>query len=460
MYSKSLFIFRRDLRLDDNTALMAALENSNKVIPIFIFDPRQCMKNTYKSEAATQFMLESLEDLQHQLADKKAKLFLFYGEAEKIVEKIIRHQKIEAIYFNRDYTPFSRQRDAAITQICKKNSINCHSLDDALLNPPEFVIKPDGTPYQIFTHFYRAALAYPIAKPKKNNYKNYAISPVKFSQSKEIFQKILPRRSISVAIKGGRQACLARLKQLKNLKYSADHNYPSREGSSRLSPHLKFTTCSVREIYYALQQQLTTPTDIIRELYWRDFFTMIAYHFPRVFSGAFREKYNSLLWDNKEAYFKAWCAGKTGFPIVDAGMRELNETGYMHNRARLITASFLVKHLHIDWRWGEKYFAQKLIDYDPAVNNGNWQWVAGTGTDAQPYFRIFNPWLQQRKFDSACLYIKRWVKELAAIDSKIIHQWHKAKYQALVKNYPPPMIDHAVEAAKSQKLYRAVNKAK
>lgn len=453
-YRLTLFIFRRDLRLEDNISLIFALQNSEQVIPCFIFDPRQCVKNSYKSAYSIQFMIESLEDLQQQLKTRDAQLFLFYGIAEKIIEKLLLDKKIDAVYFNRDYTPFSQKRDHAIQTICKKHSVKIHIFDDLLLNAPEMLLKPDGTSYQIFSRFYQNAKIIPILKPQKNTYRNYYVGEFSFGEEKEIFQKILPKRKSDLAAKGGRIECLKKLKGLKKIKnYIDERDYPSTKVTTGLSPYLKFTTCSIREVYYAIKTQVPNPENLLRQLYWRDFFTIIAFYFPHVFGKAYHQKYDHLFWENDKALFTAWCEGKTGFPIVDAGMRQLNQTGYMHNRVRLITASFLAKDLHIDWRWGEKYFAQNLIDYDPAVNNGNWQWVAGTGTDAQPYFRIFNPWLQQRKFDPDCAYIKEWLPELKDLDKKIIHQWYKKTYHSSVLLYPVPIVDHTVEANKAKKFY-------
>jgi len=207
-------------------------------------------------------------------------------------------------------------------------------------------------------------------------------------------------------------------------------------------------------VYWAISRQLGASSALIRSLYWRDFFTSIGFYFPRVFSGAFHAKFDRLQWSHNEEIFRKWCEGKTGFPIVDAGMREMNQTGFMHNRMRMIAASFLVKDLHIDWRWGERYFAQTLIDYDPAVNNGNWQWAASTGCDAQPYFRIFNPWTQAVKFDPNCLYIKKWIPDLVSLPPEIIHKWHQEKLHSQCLSYPIPIVDHAKESKTALSLYR------
>lgn len=450
----SLFVFRRDLRLADNTSLLSALKNSDRVIPAFIFDPRQYKNNTYQGMPSLQFLVESLQDLQTQLQEKTGRLFLFDGIAEKVIEKIILDHKIDAVYFNRDYTPFSQRRDHAIADVCKKHGVSLHTMDDALLNPPQSLLKPDGTPYQIFSRYYALAKEIPVATPQKNNHTHYFVGKINNSASNEIFRRVLPTRLASLAEKGGRSECIRHIQHLKNIgRYDAEHDYPYKNTTSGLSPYLKFTTCSVREIYYAAKKYMPEPEGLLREIYWRDFFTMIAFHFPHVFGHAFIKKYNHLSWQNNPRLFDAWCQGKTGFPIVDAGMRQLNQTGLMHNRVRLITASFLIKDLHINWQWGEKYFAERLIDYDPAVNNGNWQWVAGTGTDAQPYFRIFNPWLQQKKFDADCDYIKQWVPELKNIDKKIIHQWEKLSQHSTIPNYPAPIVNHANEARIAKKNY-------
>jgi len=236
--------------------------------------------------------------------------------------------------------------------------------------------------------------------------------------------------------------------------YQQQRDYPALSAGSGLSAYLKFGCCSVREAYYAVIETLGSEHPLLRQLYWRDFFTHIGFHFPHVFGHAFHRKYDALAWQNNQDDFLRWTEGRTGFPIVDAGLRELNQTGGMHNRVRMIAASFLVKDLHISWRWGERYFAQHLIDYDPCVNNGNWQWAASTGCDAQPYFRIFNPWLQQKKFDVDCLYIKRWLPELRPFSATMIHQWHKKQVTC---DYPAPMLDHALRSRQAKALFQQIH---
>ena len=257
------------------------------------------------------------------------------------------------------------------------------------------------------------------------------------------FHTILPKSDYNDEIfaRGGRKNAQKVLNRLADFNdYDTDRDIPAKEATTGLSAHNKFGTVSIREVYHAVTDALGSSHTIIRELYWRDFFSHVAFHFPHIFGHAFHKKYEQLEWENSRKKFKVWCDGKTGFPIVDAGMRQLNVTGFMHNRVRMIVASFLVKDLHIDWRWGEKYFAQNLVDYDPAVNNGNWQWAASTGCDAQPYFRIFNPWIQGKKFDLDCIYIKKWVPELRKYSAKDIHRLEKG---GALDGYPEAIVDHS-----------------
>lgn len=437
-YSTSLFIFRRDLRLHDNTALHEALRLSQQVIPCFIFDPRQIEPHPYQGKPGLQFMLQSIDDLQYQLQMAGGKLALYHAPPERVINQLAEQHHIEAVFINRDYTPFSRWRDDELAAVCNRLGIALHIFPDLLLNEPEQAVKSDKTAYKVFTAFYNNAGQFSVALPQALPGQNFLTAASELT----IEQLGLPIAESS--IKGGRKQALAILERLGDCAdYQNTRDFPALDATSKLSAHLKFGTCSVREAYYAVTEQLGSEHPLIRQLYWRDFFTHIAYHFPQVFGRAFVEKFAGLQWDNNPDYFQAWCDGKTGFPIVDAGMRELNATGFMHNRLRMIVASFLVKDLHIDWRWGERYFAQHLVDYDPCVNNGNWQWAASTGCDAQPYFRIFNPWLQQLKFDRDCRYIYQWLPELQAFPSKIIHQWDK---KHSVCGYPAPIIDHGRES--------------
>jgi len=454
--NKSLFIFRRDLRLADNRGLLRALKESKEVIPCFIFDPRQVgQKNPYRSMNCIQFMIQSLKEVDEQLHKKDSKLYFFYGTSEEIIKKLIEQEKINAVYCNRDYTPFSIKRDDEIKKICIHHGAEFIQTSDLLLHEPEDVLTGNNTPYSIFTAFYKKALTLPVAQPEFKMPDNFYHKPIKNSLGKEIFKKVLPKTNKNIWAKGGQTEAFTILKSIKNLaKYQKTRDFPELP-TSNLSAHLKFGTISIRQAYWHIAQTLGKNHPLLRQLYWRDFFTHVAFHSPFVFGHAFHEKYDKLPWNNNKKDFQAWCDGKTGFPIVDAGMRQLNTTGWMHNRVRMIVASFLVKDLHIDWRWGEQYFAQQLVDYDPAVNNGNWQWNASTGCDAQPYFRIFNPWLQQKKFDPKCDYIKKWVPELKDVPIRAIHAWNNPKDHVL-KNYPKPIVDHSKESALAKQVYKSI----
>ena len=456
-YKISLFIFRRDLRLYDNKAFKDAAASSELIIPCFIFDLRQIgPKNSYRSLNALQFMLESLSDLEKQIKLLNGKLFLFEGLPEKVIETLIKTQKIDAVFCNRDYTPFSLKRDEQINKICLKNSCAFVQTGDALLIEPENILTASGTSYTIFTPFYKKASSIAIIPPEKIPRLNFYTHVIHASKKLSEYEYLVKKPNLQSVEKGGRAEGIRILKSLKKFEdYAFEKDLPA-VPTTHLSAHLKFGTLSIRETYQAIKKKLGAAHPLLRQLFWRDFFTHVAYNSPFVFGAAFHEKYNNLSWSDDKKMFKVWCNGKTGFPLVDAGMRELNETGFMHNRVRMITGSFLVKDLHINWLWGEKYFAQQLVDYDPSVNNGNWQWVASTGCDAQPYFRIFNPWLQQKKFDPDCIYIKKWIPELKNIPNKIIHSWYKTTHKT-VADYPRPILDHAIQVKKTKSLYRKVS---
>jgi len=446
-YERALFVFRRDLRLIDNTGLNTACRDATEVVPVFIFDPRQISSHKYLSRPALRFMLESLEELHEALKTKGSKLNLLFGKPEAKLAEVLARDEIDAIVVNRDYTPFSKKRDSAIEALCQKHGVSFISEGDSLLQEPEDVSKGDGTPYSIFTPFYRRAKKLEVRSISRGTHSNFSRHGLKsetitFKQIKSKLSDLLPSETTKDAYKGGRKEALKQVRRIASLKnYGQERDFPYLKSTSMLSAHNKFGTCSIREVYHAAQEAHGKESEIVRQLYWRDFYSHVALHFPHVFSGAFREKFNSLEWNYNKSSFQRWCDGQTGFPIVDAGMRELNQSGYMHNRVRLITASFLVKDLGINWQEGEKYFAQKLFDYDPAVNNGNWQWVASTGCDAQPFFRVFNPWLQQKKFDPECEYIKKWVPELKGIPSNTLHKLDKARPEDL--DYPKPIVDHS-----------------
>jgi len=452
MNNLSVFIFRRDLRLSDNTALIEALKNSKKVIACFVFNPLQIGKNPYKGRPSINFMFESLLDLEGQM---KGNLYFFQGLPHEVLKKLHKITKFDSLYLNREYTPFGIKRDEKIQSVCNKLNTMVSYYDDYLLNSPEDVLKPDHTPYKKFTPYFRTASKQKVREVRKNNFKNYYKEKISFSTNLKKMVKILDYKYDPNFFKGGRKEGLKLLNKLKSLKgYDKERDIPSLNKTGHLSAHNKFGTISIREFYFKIKDTLGIKHSLISQLYWRDFFTNIGFYFPRVIGGCFYEKYNKLPWENDSKFFNAWKKGKTGFPIVDAGMRELNETGFMQNRVRMIVASFLTKDMLIDWRKGEKYFAQHLIDFDPLVNNGNWQWAAGTGCDSVPYFRIFNPWRQQERFDPECKYIKKWIPELKDITPKGIHKLSEELPKGL--KYPKPILDHAKAKEITLDLYKTV----
>ncbi len=458
MKTVSLFIFRRDLRIQDNRGLIEGLKSSKTIIPCFILNPEQIEKNTYLGQPSLNFMFESLEDLSLEFKKKGGKLYIFKGRPYEVIQKINKDIKIDAIFINREYTPFGEKRDSLIRQACQNLNIELNTFDDYLLNPPEEILKKDFTAYKKFTPYSRAAKKFPVAIPNNQIFTNFFNKPIQNSLDIKDTKKILNYTPNPLSIKGGRNNALNILKYLKKFKnYSKERDYPNIEMTSQLSPHHKFGTISVRETYFAVSANLGLNHPLINQLYWRDFFTYIGFHFPEVLGKCFYPKYEKLKWENDKDLFNTWKNGKTGFPIVDAGMRQLNQTGFMHNRVRMIVASFLCKDLLIDWKIGEKYFAQHLTDYDPLVNNGNWQWAAGTGCDSVPYFRIFNPWLQQKKFDKDCEYIKKWITELKKLEPKVIHNLHLNFPKGL--NYPKPIVDHAKRKNLVLSVYRKASKS-
>lgn len=450
----AIHLFRRDLRLEDNTALIAALSESEKVLPCFIFDPRQVDKNDYRSDNCVQFMIDSLRDLKGQLNAKGGKLFLFYGKTQKVLEMLLKETNAFAVFCNRDYTPFSKKRDRSISEVCKNFGAEFFQFDDALIVKPEEIVHLHGKPYTVFSHFFRRAGEFPVDMPKKNSFSNYYSKKISFEESDSVFKNILKIENKNIFSEGGRKEAQKILRKIASFKnYENERNFPAVKGTTGLSAHNKFGTVSIREVYHAICGALGKKSALISELYWRDFFTHVAFNFPYVFGKEFDERFQKMRWSYDKKRFKAWCDGKSGFPIVDAGMRELNSTGYMHNRVRMVVASFLTKDLHIDWRWGEKYFAQKLVDYDPSVNNGNWQWSAGVGVDKRP-LRIFNPWLQQEKFDPDCVYIKKWIPELKNFSVKQILNHEKEN----LKGYYSPIVNHAIEQKIAKELFESCKK--
>ena len=412
---KSIFIFRRDFRLRDNTSLNLALSKSEEVIPIFIFDPKQVVDNEYRSDNAIQFMVHSLIELHRDLERLGSGLKIYFGDTLDVLESIILSNSVEGIFFNRDYTPFSKERDTKIMNMAKSMGINCYSKEDYTLNSVESVKTSKGY-YKVFTPYYNAVKDIGIPKSSTNDEMFFKFSKKDAKSKYEIdfdYTKNFYSFNENIAVKGGRKEALAIFKENFD-RYSYTRDIPFLD-TTKLSAHIKFGTVSIREAAFNFREN----ESLLRQIYWRDFWSYITYYEPNVIDRAIDSKFRSIKWSNR--HFDDWKEGKTGIPIIDAGMKELNTTGWMHNRVRMLTASFLVKNLLVDWRLGAKYFAQKLVDYCPMQNQNNWQSILGSGIGAQPWFRVMNPLVQQEKFDPDCRYIKRWIPELRNLDPQSIH---------------------------------------
>jgi deoxyribodipyrimidine photo-lyase len=452
-YHNGLFIFRRDFRVIDNVGLNLANELCQHVTPIFIFTPEQVTDtNKYKSDNAVQFMIESLQDLSSQISKMGGKLLCFYGHNNAIVSYLLKELDINVVCFNADYTPYAIQRESTIINICDKMNISVEYGHDYYLHVPGTVLNGSGNPYQKFTPFYNTILKKKVEPPaglRKIHFSStskHLQHTIKLDDALKRFTKINP----DILVHGGRVNAIKQMKQAAiNIKKYAETRDELSKHTSELSAYIKFGSISIREVYKTFR----TKTEFIRQLYWRDFYCSILYSFPNVLEHSLKPKYDNIKWTYNDAWFKKWCQGVTGFPVVDAAMRQLNVTGYMVNRARLIVASFLVKTLLISWQKGAKYFSQQLTDYDPASNQLNWQWVSSSGPDSQPFFRIMNPWLQTENFDKDCIYIKTWVPELSLVDPKIILNWETEWENNKDVKYPKPIVNYAEQKKKALAMY-------
>jgi deoxyribodipyrimidine photo-lyase len=413
----TLFWFRRDLRLEDNNGLYQALKKNDPVLPIFIFDTNILDKLEERTDQRVQFIYEQIQLLKETLEKVGSTLLVCYGDPVAVYQQLASNLHLKAVYTNHDYEPYARHRDQAVAACLAASQIAFYSFKDQVIFEKKEVMKDDGTPYTVFTPYmkkwkalFREEMTYALDSSTLL-YHCLQTSPLYLLSLQDIdFQ---PQHHDFP----GKDIDLARIK-----KYDQQRDIPSILGTSRLSVHFRFGTLSIR----AATRIAWEYNEVwLNELIWRNFYMMILWHFPHVAERSFKPVYDQVAWENNQEHFQAWCAGKTGYPIVDAGMRELNTTGYMHNRLRMITASFLTKHLLIDWRWGEAYFAKKLLDFELSSNNGGWQWAASSGCDAAPYFRIFNPHLQTQKFDPALNYVKKWIPELES------------------SAYPPPIVVHS-----------------
>ncbi len=436
----AIFWFRRDLRLQDNAGLYHALKSGDPVIPVFIFDRDILDQLSDRTDARVTFIFDAIEDLRQQLEALGSTLLVEYGRPIEVFAKLLSEYSIGHVFTNRDYEPYALDRDEQVASLLKENGVSFQDYKDHVIFDGDEVVKADGTPYTVFTPYsrkWKARLETDLRAggegPLSYFFKGYPTEKYfgNFAQMEPIPGPTLEnmeftRSEIDIPGKEVNQKLIR--------EYQSKRNFPAVRGTSRLGIHFRFGTISVRE--KARKAQKLSET-FLNELIWRDFYSQILSHFPHVAKHPFRRKYDHVQWRNNEEEFKRWCEGMTGYPIVDAGMRELNATGFMHNRVRMITASFLTKHLLIDWRWGEAYFAEKLLDFDLASNNGGWQWAAGTGTDAAPYFRIFNPYSQQSKFDKDMKYIRKWVPEYGTPD------------------YPEPVVEHSFARERCLEAYKA-----
>lgn len=421
-----VFWFRRDLRLHDNHGFFEALTSEEEVLPVFIFD-KDIIGDLPKDDHRITFIHSLLDEMNSALKKHNSSLAVFHDTPEQVFKKIIGENKVTAVYTNHDYEPYARRRDKAIGEMLGAKDIDFKTFKDQVIFEKDEVAKDDGNPYTVYTPYSKKWLA----EFKKDDLKAYS--------SEKKLDKIVKHEYPFLGLKdiGFTTAKLEPMDYnvtpsvIKD--YEDKRNFPAIKGTSHLSPYLRFGAVSIREM--VAKANAENNKTFLKELIWREFFMQILWHFPETVSKSFRPKYDNIRWRNNEKEFKQWCEGKTGFPMVDAGMRELNETGYMHNRVRLVVSSFLCKHLLIDWRWGEAYFAEKLFDYEQSSNVGNWQWAAGSGTDAAPYFRVFNPTEQAKKFDPDFKYISKWVPEFQELD-----------YQ--------PMVDHKEARERALKVYK------
>ncbi|MBE2230907.1 MAG: deoxyribodipyrimidine photo-lyase [Chitinophagaceae bacterium] len=427
-----IFWYRRDLRLQDNAGLYHALRSGYPVVPVFIFDTKILDELTDKKDPRVEFIHRALSEIQEQLEKRGSTLDIRTGTPLAVYAQLLQSYRVKAVYANHDYEPYARKRDQEIADFLLKQQIPLHSYKDQVILEKDEVVKDDGKPYTVFTPYSRKwkavcrafhLRAYPTEKYLNAFYRQavknlpsleeIGFRPTGFSFPPRTWKEDVIRH------------------------YQAQRDIPALPGTSRLSVHLRFGTVSIRVL---ARETAGLSETFLNELIWRDFYQMILWHFPQVVHQSFKPEYDRIQWRNNETDFRAWCEGRTGYPIVDAGMRELNATGFMHNRVRMIVASFLTKHLLIDWRKGEAYFAQKLLDYDLPANNGGWQWAAGSGCDAAPYFRVFNPYLQTKKFDPELKYIRQWVPEYSEL------------------HYPRPIVEHELARKRCLEVYAAALK--
>lgn len=425
----NIFWFRRDLRLDDNVGFYNALKADKPVLPIFIFD-KEILNELPEDDARVTFIFDTLQKMRKTLQDERdSSIAMFYSTPKEVFKQLVKDYEIDTVFTNHDYEPYAKTRDTEIEELLAKNNINFKTFKDQVIFEKDEVVKQDGDPYVVYT---------PYMRTWKENFKNYDLNIYYTNEYLDNLVKNTRLPNVSLSDMGFKTSSqkIADYTVTPTLiqEYEDKRNFPAKDATSKLGPHLRFGTVSVRKM---VKKAIAEKNEIFwQELIWREFFMQILWHYPKTQTKAFKSKYDNIKWRNNKEEFEAWKTGNTGYPLVDAGMRELNKTGFMHNRVRMLVGSFLCKHLLIDWRWGEAYFAEKLHDYEMASNVGNWQWVAGSGVDAAPYFRIFNPTTQIDKFDKDHKYIKKWVPE----------------YQELT--YAQPIVDHKAARERCLKFYK------
>jgi len=477
-YTKSLVWFRRDLRDYDHAALYHALKSSNQVFCVFVFDTAILDKLSDTQDRRVEFIWESVKELKAALQAKGSDLIVLHGKTAAEIPALACSLEVQAVYTNHDYEPEAIARDANVAATLKDRQIDFHHFKDQVIFEKDEVLSMSKKPYSVFTPYKNMWLKtvndfylkpYPVdsylqhlAKPEGK----HAIADIPSLESLGFASTNLSELRLPTGMSGGAQLFADFVQRINRYKEARD--FPSIKGVSYLSVHLRFGTISIRHLARAAWQTGGAGAETwLSELIWRDFYFQILHHQPRVASGhAFKAEFESLPFPNSHELFKAWCDGKTGYPLVDAAMRQLNSTGFMHNRLRMVAASFLVKDLLVDWRWGERYFAEKLIDFDFSANNGGWQWAASTGCDAQPWFRIFNPVTQSERFDANGRFIRKYVTELTNCSDKEIHapwlmpaQRQTAINTVIGRDYPQPIVDHAAQRERALSLYKAAQPA-
>ena len=455
MSENGLFIFRRDLRIIDNNGLNVLSKMVKNIYTIFIFTPEQVGSgNKYKSDNTIDFMVKSLNDLSSQISKAGGHLYTFYGHNDSVIEDCIKAWDINIVCYNVDVTPYAKEKDEKIVKLCERLKTYVVYAHDYYLHQPGTIVNGSGNPYQKFTPYYNAALKIKVDAPanaKKLHFKKSEDNIPNKITLESAMKKFVGTENKDILVHGGRENAIKQMriaaKNIKNYESSRDELF---KPTSHLSAFIKFGCISIREVYKTFRQKHA----FIRQLFWRDFYAQVLHGFPRVLGHSLNPKYDKIKWHHNERWFEAWKKGETGIPLVDSGMKQLLETGWCHNRTRMICSSILIKILLIDWRKGEQFYAQNLVDYDVASNNGGWQFSSGSGADSQPYFRYFNPYTQSKEHDPQCEYIKKWLPKLKDIPNEDIHNWDTAWEKHKDCGYPKPIIDYKEQREKSIKMFK------